>query len=51
MPDGKINRQIESEAYKKVDLTNVLNQRKMLKGKLEIVRFESTAKARQMVQL
>ena len=23
MPDGQINRQIESEAHKKVDLTNV----------------------------
>ena len=23
MPDGKINRQIKSEAHKKVDLTNV----------------------------
>ena len=39
MPDGKINRQIESEMHKKVDITNVYNQSKMLKGKLEIVRF------------
>ena len=28
MPDGKINLQIESEAYKKVDITNVYNQSK-----------------------
>ena len=40
MPDDKINRQIESEAHKKVDLTNVENQSKTLKGKIEIVCFE-----------
>ena len=36
MSDGKINRQIKSEANKKVDITNVKNQSKMLKGKIEI---------------
>ena len=46
MRDGKINHQIESEAHKKVDLTNVSNQSKMLKGKLGIVRFESASKDR-----
>ena len=46
MPDSKINRQIESEAHKKVDITNVYNQSKMLKSKLEIVRFESASKVR-----
>ena len=35
--DGKMNRQIELEAHKKVDLTNVQNQSKMLKGKFEII--------------
>ena len=46
MPDSKINHQIESEAHKKVDITNVYNQSKMLKGKLEIVHFESASKVR-----
>ena len=46
MLDGKINRQIESDAHKKVDLTNVWNQSKILKGKLEKVRFESASEDR-----
>ena len=46
MSDDKINRQIESEANKEVDITNVQNQSKMLKGKLEIARFESASKVR-----
>ena len=46
MPDGKINRHIESEAHTKVDLTNVENQSKMSKGKLEIMRFKSSSKDR-----
>ena len=45
IPDGKINRQMESEAHKDV-ITKVYNQSKMLKGKLEIVRFESASKDR-----
>ena len=47
MPEDKINRQIEqieSEAHKKVDITNVKNQSKMLQVKLEVVRFESASK-------
>ena len=46
MPDSKINRQIESETHKKVDLMNVWNESKTLKGKLEIVRFEPSSKDR-----
>ena len=46
MPDGKINRQHKPEAHKKFDLTNVSNKNKTLKGKLEIVHFESAFKDR-----
>ena len=46
MQNGKISCYIESGANNKVDLTNVQNKSKMLKGKLEIARFESASKDR-----
>ena len=46
MPDGKINRQTESEAHKKLISRTKKKQNKMLKGKIEIVRFESASQVR-----